>query len=839
MADLLDSFDDLSGRPRIRRSSYRFPDNNSHPLSSFSQRGIAPRIPSEWDAVAAERDYADAQAETQHLAQRRDLRAGLYEAEQRNRILEHSNAAFDMLKSADPNDPSFERIALDINTNHALAFQDPAFKQAFGFANGIFNNTVKVARDDARADANHQRQLERTDHSHQLQLERADMANREKDLRDLNKDAANEYFTKVEEMEAAGTPLSKIEHRRLLSGYARLAEQGKLYRDMTGAGLSLEEMKDLWGVDGLMDMEKGRDLLSQKKAQPKLDVAAQAKAALGAIKDFDPSTKEYGTQVRQVLLQYPQALRDPAFQGILKQNQPVYESTLKDARDQKRADNSSRAQADRQDRATVEANLRKLSPQAAEKYFAEVAQMGGELTPFEHRRLLNKYQMVAETDVYDAQLAALGVPWSARRKGDMAREDIFDPNTGFINPQKAQAMLREVGVTKEKVAWAQNIRKQVEGKNPVTDADWFRDNAENISNADRIVAGALRGRIDFKEDPAWAAVAGPTRELERLNQQVKAEPDPKKREAIFNQMRPLVAQRDEAAKAHPGFNLSLTPEEGETKAQMLNRLEDNARMLLRWPIGAPITVNGKPVKGGWTEADRETQVALLARIDGGGARPTPKALSSEEPRAQVDDYYNRSVAEDAAPAPTAAVPQVSPQQRRDEEIKAAALDRLKIPADPETAARLEAELAQVPKTGFWAALEEHGGDPGTGSKAQEAVWSMFARNAKQVHAEDRFNKLRDLYSAELEVFDPIPKLSVFEQLKQGATRDPKAPMVPRKLPPEKEAAYENAFLEVYADMDPDAEPGTAKERANRLRNRDLGLALRKARQEQLTAELKK
>lgn len=640
MDDLLDSFDELSGRERAKRASYRFPDNSSHPLSSYSQRGPnLAGLQSTHDLERSKILYESAQARTQQLAQIRDAQAGLYEAEQRNRILEHSNAAFDILKSADPNDPNFERIALDINKNHARAFQDPAFKQAFDFAHGIYTRGVKADQD-----------AKKTEVTHQNALDRATFA---------------------------------------------------------------EELRQVRGL---------------------------------------------GSDYRQM----------------------------------------------------ANARLAELGPEAS---FAD------------RQSVLDEIRVKADEAGRYAKLAEAGIPWEARRAGERGQDQLINPNTGMLDMAKADSWVRDATSSKEEVSNAKAFIEIARRKDPVTDAQWLSENADTIREKERLIAnGANLGSRKPVEDRAWEAVAAPTRELERLNQMVQSEPDAKKKAALYNQMRPLVAQRDAAAKAHPGFNMSRALEEGETEAQMRNRIEDNARTLLSWPTDTPVTIDG--AQRTWTS---EQQKALAAsRPAKAAAQP---AEAAEEPVADL------APASENEPTPTATVPQVSAQQRREEEIKAAALERLKVPADPETAARLEAELAQVPKTGFWAALEERGGDPGTGSKAQEAVWGMFAGKAKQAHVEDRLKKLGELYNAELGALHPKP--SVFEQLKQGATRDPKAPIIRLKLPPEKEAAYENAALEILADSDPEILVGRKEIREKGLRDRDLGMALRKARQEQLTAELKK
>lgn len=659
MADLLDSFDELSGRERPRHGGYRFPDDTTHPLSSFSQRGVSMEgLPSVREARRAVfRSNADleqtkllygaAQARTQQLAQIRDAQAGLYEAEERNRTLEHTNAAFDLLKTADPNTPEFEQVALNISKNHSRAFLDPSFKQAWEHVNGIYDRGVKADQMAKRADAAQQNALDRA--------------------------------------------------------------------------LFAEELR---GVRGL------------------------------------------GSDYRQM----------------------------------------------------ANARLAELPPDA----------------PFADRqRVLDEIRVKADEAGRYTKLAEAGVPWEARRAGDRSQDQLIDPNTGMLDRAKADSWLRDAASSKEKVAAAKTFVEIARKKDPTTDAQWFTDNAEKLREAEGIIVGGFSANARKpKEDAAWAAVAAPTRALEQLNKQYDLEPDQKKKTLINAQRQVLVAQRDEAAKAHPGFNLSTEPEEGETEAQMLNRLEDNARTLLSWPTGAPITINGKPVKGGWTEADQKEQAELLARIEKGGAKPGAK----ETPQT-ADEQTNEAPAAAQEPAPTAAVPQVSPQQKREDQMFLAAQDRLRVPVDQETATRLDAELAQVPKSGFWAALEKHGGDPGTGSAAQEAVWSMFADNAKQVHVQDRLKRLGELYNAELDALNPKP--SVFEQIKAGATRAPKAPNPRLTLPPEKEAAYENAALEILADSDPETLVGAKEKREKGVQDRDLGLALRKARRDQLAAELTK
>lgn len=626
MDDLLDSFDELSGRERSRRAGYRFPDNSSHPLSSYSQRGPnLAGLQSTHDLERSKILYESAQARTQQLAQIRDAQAGLYEAEQRNRILEHSNAAFDILKSADPNDPSFERIALDINKNHARAFQDPAFKQAFDYADGIYTRGVKADQDAKKAEVTHQNALDR-------------------------------------------------------STFA-------------------EELRQVRGL---------------------------------------------GSDYRQM----------------------------------------------------ANARLAELGPEAS---FAD------------RQSVLDEIRVKADEAGRYAKLTEAGLPWEARRAGDRSQDQLIDQNTGMLDRAKADSWLRDATSSREKVSAAKTFFDIARKKDPVTDAQWFSDNADMLREAEGIIAsGFSSGARKPAEDPAWAAVAGPTRELERLNQQVKAEPDARKKAAIFNQMRPLVAQRDEAAKAHPGFNLSLTPEEGETPAQAENRVRDNMAILSQWPTGTEenpiyVTING--VKKPWDKN-------LLAAPRAGGAIKTDSAATQGEPKAA-----GAQPGEAPAANPVPVRQGAASQQQTEAGLEAAAIERLKM-ADPGTSARLEAELAQVPRTGFWAGLYKNV-EGGQGSKAQEAMWGLFEDKAKNEHRAARLAKAKELWDAER------------KQYPNG------------ELPPEKQAAYDNAALDIWADYPPDQKDAaglfiTSPDEEKKLkRNRDLGLALRKARQEQLTADRKK
>ena len=629
MDDLLDSFDELSGRERSRRAGYRFPDNSSHPLSSYSQRGPnLAGLQSTHDLERSKILYESAQARTQQLAQIRDAQAGLYEAEQRNRILEHSNAAFDMLKSADPNDPSFERIALDINKNHARAFQDPAFKQAFDFANGIYTRGVKADQD--------------------------------------------------------------------------------------------------------------------------------AKKTAGA---------------QQNML-------------------------------------------DRQGFAEQERAVRGLSPEYAQMYDQRLAELGPDASDLNLRRaVLNEVRRkAADTDKY-VKLEEAGVPWEGRRAGERGVDQLIDPNTGMLDTAKADSWLRDAQVTKDKISAAGKFLDKVEDmrKDSINGPALLEANADKIREATELLAsGFSSGFRKPVEDRAWAAVAGPTRELERLNQQVKAEPDERKKAAIYNQMRPLVAQRDEAAKAHPGFNLSQTPEDGETPAQAENRVRDNMAILSQWPTGTKenpiyVTING--VKKPWDEN-------LLAAARAGGAIKTDSAATQGEPKAA-----GAQPGEAPAANPVPVRQGAASQQQTEAGLEAAAIERLKM-ADPGTSARLEAELAQVPRTGFWAGLYKNV-EGGQGSKAQEAMWGLFEDKAKNEHRAARLAKAKELWDAER------------KQYPNG------------ELPPEKQAAYDNAALDIWADYPPDQKDAaglfiTSPDEEKKLkRNRDLGLALRKARQEQLTADRKK
>jgi hypothetical protein len=528
-----------------------------------------------------------------------------------------------------------------------------------------------------------------------------------------------------------------------------------------------------------------------------LEDSTNAFKLLRAANPKDPSFEATAVEIHK---NYPRAILDQEFKNAFDYMQGVFTGTVKADQQLKRNEQTQQNMLDRQEISSQTQAVDKLGPQYTDLLRQEMDQLGPDASAANKRQVIQKIQQKAAIDDTDRKLAAAGLEWEARRSGDRGREQLFDQNTGAYDFKKAQQWLDDEAITKNQLNAANEILKEAAN---TKDPNWLAQNAEAFQAATDIRNRVMNKRSRESGDPAFEAVAGPTRLLERLNTEYEAlkeagnEKGMKLKDA---EIKEAFAARRKAAEAHPGFNISTVPVGNETPTQAQNRAKDTLRAMALWPTGEPIVINGKKViwNGSYTDVARGGQTA-----------------STKEPAAG-------STSANQLPNNSTPLPGAAPKGQTSETTAPKAEAQ---PVEPlgEDAQRI-LEQTSVPSDGVWAKMVEkvEGGEKG--SPAQEAVWGWMRSNAKYAEAQERNTKLVELYQAE-------------KAANGGA------------LPLEKAKAYEQAQLEIMADFDPETNhwghdgvlgfrPAfSPKEREQFVKMRERGLALRRARQEALSNKL--
>lgn len=272
MDDISSAYTEVTGAEPDAQP-FAYPNDDTHPLSSYSQRGATVSQPqtSGTSLEVERRMLALADVEGQQINQLRDIRLNRFKMNQENRVMADSASAIELLGNSDPMSADFAQVGQSIQEQFPKAFNDPAFLQAYNHSNATYMQEVKSKDAEKLADDRAKRSELVADARDKRHFELSAKANQDSEDRraaQADKDTlqAKGYGADLDaELGALPLDASPQEASHAISKVRNKAASDEMLAKVAKAGGKIERYVDK--TTGLVKPEEARNFIANEAAK--------------------------------------------------------------------------------------------------------------------------------------------------------------------------------------------------------------------------------------------------------------------------------------------------------------------------------------------------------------------------------------------------------------------------------------------------------------------------------------------------------------------------------------------------------------------------------------------